>query len=483
MIVVLLSLAVALTLLEPLSFVPTLSAAWAGPAIAAYLVVAAVIAAANTTWSLREAVRGSFLSPRALRRHRLGGVLGQVYLVGGLAGVLLAGYRTAIVGTPTLMGVPLVGTLLAWAPFAAALLMTWVLEYPFYQTVRVQMAAVSPAGAAAVRVWTLEEYVLYNVRHHLLFVAVPVSLMVLVGDVLRLWVCPLLPAAAADIVLPAGSLAGAGAVFVVSPAILVRIWRTSPLPSGRLRDDLAALCRRMRLGYRDILIWHSGGAIANAAMMGLIGPIRYVLLSDALLANLDERSIRAIFAHEAGHIRHHHIFYSVLFALAATGLCAAVAQQAAAWMNWGDDAALAIMLPLLAAAWVFGFGWISRRFERQSDVTGVRFAGQDPADDPSPPSAPPPADLPITPVGVAVFCHALHRVALLGSIPMAQRNWRHGSVASRIAYLMFPRAGGSAHPVDRQVRLVKVALWVALAAAVAANAFQFFYLPAPPGPS
>ncbi|MCJ7544234.1 MAG: M48 family metallopeptidase [Phycisphaerae bacterium] len=484
MIVVLLSLVVVLTLLEPLSSAPALPAWWAGPAVAAYLVLAAGIAAGHTAWTVRTAADGALLSRRALKRRHLAGLGGQVYLVGGLAGVLLAGYRTAIMTCPTVTAVPLLPVLLAWAPFVAALLITWVLEYPLYRAVRLRSTALAGAGAPALRVWTLREFVAYNLRHHVLFVAVPVGLIIFIGDALHLWLGPLLPEAVADVVVLAGSLVGTGAVFVIAPAMIVRIWRTSPLPPDRLREELEGLCRRLRLRYRDILIWHSGGAIANAAMMGLIGPIRYVLISDALLDNLDRRCVRAIFAHEAGHIRHHHIFYSVLFGLAAAGLCGAVAQQAAVWMGGGDEAATGLMVVLLAAAWAGGFGWISRRFERQSDVMGVCLAGEDASPQAPPQDASGPGDLAVSPEGVAVFCHALHRVAQLNGISPVQRNWRHGSVASRIAYLMSPRApDGPGQAIDRQVRLIKVALWLALGVAAAANVVQYFWLSPSGGPA
>jgi STE24 endopeptidase len=479
MIVVLLSLAVALTMLEPLPWVPSASARWAVPAIAIYLMLAAALAAGHTFVALRAADQGGSPSRPAARRRRRIAMAGQMYLVAGLAAVLLAGYRTAIVTAAVLRNLPLVPVLVAWAPFVVALLLTWMLEYPLYRVVRLR-SAVAAAPAAAMRIWTLREFVLYNVRHHLLFVAVPVGLIILIGDVLRLWVCPLLPEAAAGTVLLAGSLVGAGAVFVVAPAMIVRIWRTSPLPPGCLRDELETLCRRLHVRYRNILIWHSGGAIANAAMMGLIGPIRYVLVSDALLDHLDERRLRAIFAHEAGHICHHHIFYSVLFALAATGLSGALAQQAAVWTGAGEDAGLLFLLPLLGAAWVVGFGWISRRFERQSDVMGARLAGEELSAPAAAGGAAAPADLPVTPEGAAVFCHALHRVAQLNGISPAQRNWRHGSVAWRISYLLSPFSPrGERHPIDRQVRWIKIALWVALVAAAASNLILFFW----PGPA
>ena len=47
-------------------------------------------------------------------------------------------------------------------------------------------------------------------------------------------------------------------------------------------------------------------------------------------------------------------------------------------MGWGDDAALVLMVaPAGRRRGPGGFGWISRRFERQSDVMGARLAGEE----------------------------------------------------------------------------------------------------------
>ncbi len=476
LIVVLLGLSVTLAVLtEPLGL-PWEPQPWqAGPAAAVYLAAVAAIAAANTLLTLRAlGTADPAVAAAAARRHRTVAAMNHALLIVGSAGVVLLGYGALVVDVLRLADVPLAAALAAWLPFTAALLMMWALDYPVYRAMRLRTVA-AEAGTPPAAVWSLGEYLLFNSRHHLLLVIVPVSMIVFAHDALWLYLYPHLPAAAADATLMIGSLASAGAVFLVAPAIIVRIWRTSPLPAGDLREQLEGICRRMKLRYRDILIWHSGGVVANAAVMGLAGRIRYILLSDALLANLDGPAVRAIFAHEVGHIRYHHILHSVVFAVASAGLCAAVADPLAAALGWDYAMAEGVFLLLLAAAWGLGFGWVSRRFEWQSDATAAYLADRSEAD---PPPADdtgqlPPADAEgrITMRGAMVFAGALQRVARLNGIAMHQRNWRHGSIASRIAHVMY--LGETAAPLEKlnaAVRRVKLALWLALVAAVAAVA-------------
>src|SRR6185436_21061634 len=74
-------------------------------------------------------------------------------------------------------------------------------------------------------------------------------------------------------------------------------------------------CRRIGLRYREILLWHTHGMAINAAVMGFVGPLRYILVSDALLETMDEEEIEAVFGHEAGHVRHYHLQFFMLFVM------------------------------------------------------------------------------------------------------------------------------------------------------------------------
>lgn len=428
------------------------------PALAAYFAVAVAAGALRTSLSLRALARAGEASAAALRRHGVLSSVTQAWLVFGLAGVILLGYAQWVVHGLGLDRVPLLTEAALLLPFLAALVLDWLLEYPFYRAVRLHMAARQPYEGPPVRPgWTLREYLEYNLRHNVLFVAAPVGLILLASDLVAL-AEPLLPASMAKAAVGLASAACSAAVFVLAPALIIRVWRTTRLPEGLLREALLHSCRQLRLKVRELLLWQTGGMIINAGVMGLIAPVRYVLLTDALLEQMDRRQVMAVFAHEAGHILSHHLFYSVLFAMSSVSLCGLAGELAAERLGWSQMAAQAGSMALLAAVWAVAFGWISRRFERQSDVIGAWASGPMGAS----------ADGRITTEGAAVFGSALQRVAELNGIPLRQRKWRHGSIASRVEYIFgLSLRGGTREEIDRVVRRIKAGLWVAVAVTAA----------------
>lgn len=462
MLIVLLAFLTVLVLLEqPAVLQPPPQAAWTLPAaLAGYLLVIAATVGANTFWSLRTLRRqGDRAWSLAGRRHRILWLAAQGWMIAGLAGLVVAGLGHWVLTGHLLGRLPLAAELTALAPFLAALLLSWACDYPFQRAVRAGIISRLGQGAR-VGIWSFRQYLDYNIRHHLLFVAVPICLIVAATDALRLYLCPLLPAQAADQAALIGSIVLAGAVFLISPLLIVRIWRTHPLPAGELRDHLEATAAALKLRYRDILVWQSGNTVANAGMMGLIGPLRYVLLTDTLLANLDSRGVQAIFAHEAGHIIHHHIAYSAIFAVAVMGICGAAGEALAARVDVSPWWAQGLTVGLLVPSWAWGFGWVSRLFERQSDVTAAALAGGDVQASWK--------DQPITQLGATTFAMALQRVAQLNGTGPYQWNWRHGSIARRVGYVLWLcSTGGSPADAGRPVRRIQAVLLAALAVVVA----------------
>jgi Zn-dependent protease with chaperone function len=423
------------------------------PAAVLYLAGAVALGAFRTALSLRAIARRPDLPAGGSRGTRVLGVLGQLWLVAGMGGVILAGYGQWVLYDLRLGRIPLAGEMSVLVPFLAALLIGWLLDYPLYRVIRLRVAQQQvPAGRQPRRPWTRREYLDYNLRHQVLFVAVPLGLVVLATDLLRL-LGPVLPEWIADWVVQGGAFLCAVGVFLVAPALIVRVWRTARLPEGPLRKDLLASCRDMKLNCRELLLWRSGGVIANAGVMGLIGRVRYVLLSDGLLEGMSEWEVKAVFAHEAGHILSHHLFYSMLFALSSATLCTAAADVIVHLAHLGPEwAGEIITLGLLGLAWAFGFGFISRRFERQSDVIAAWSCG---------PQGPR-GDGQISNEGAAIFARSLEHVAYLNGLSPGQWNWRHGSIAGRVAYVIWlGSTGGTRAGIDRVVRRIKWALWAA----------------------
>lgn len=304
--------------------------------------------------------------------------------------------------------------------------------------------------------WTLTQYLVFNLRHQLLIVAIPMTILMLVFDRTRgmeSWIS-----------VSALSVTAA-TVFLLAPLLLRYIWSTERLPDGPLRSRLENLSARINLGFRDILVWRSGGMVVNAAVMGLLGPLRYVLLSDAMLTSMTENQINAVFGHEAGHVKHRHIQFFVLFGILGTLIVSGIMEVA---LRWGDRAAVLNLdeVSLIGFAgtvlvWGVGFGWISRRFERQADLFGARCATppredcRQPCSVHDPGHAPPGDTYRVCASGAQMFVSALDRVSVLNGIPKQERSWRHSSIASRIA-LLSRLAGDPAGARRFQRRIVAI---------------------------
>jgi len=409
-----------------------------------------------TVWlGLRRLMRPAGPAGEPGRAVRLISVATQVYLVAVLAGLMLAGWGGLINQRLALQRIPLLGKALALGPFVAALVVHWWAVYPLERALRLRLRAQTALnGEAPLPVWSRRQFVAFNVRHHLLFVAVPAAMIFLALDL----PAALGASAKADMV----ALVAAAGVLVMAPTVIVWIWRTRPLPAGTLRQRLDDYCRRIGLTYRQLLVWDTGGVVVNAGVMGLLRPVRYVLLSDALLGRLDADAVESVFAHEAGHVIHHHIGYLVLFTTGVLLVCATASEAAARALGLPGDWAEGAGLLAAAVAWLPLFGALSRRFERQADVFAAAAGGDGP-------------DAPLTGEGVARFTNALLAIGRLNGISPRQRNFRHGSIRRRLDYLLELSAGGcSAADVDATVARIKVGIWVLLGVGTAAAALLTF---------
>jgi STE24 endopeptidase len=422
---------------------------------------------------------------RQLDRHPEQPSLGQAAFSRGLVllqGLLLACHGGLLVctnwmplceRTPVIGTWPLVSGVLAILPFLLSVMLSWLALYSADRAVRQIALEVYLFRGKPVRpVWSLAHYLLYNLRHQVLFVLIPMLLILGAHDVAMRYERPLerltgMPYAS-DLLVGLAAFV----VALITPAILRHVWVTQRLPAGPLRDRLTYLAAKLRLRCREILVWRTGGMIVNAAVMGVVAPLRYVLITDGMLEQMDDTKIEAVFGHEAGHVKRHHILFFLMFAFISG--CAATIFSLQTFRLARRDYALFQWLAtafglLLAVKWGVVFGWISRRFERQADVYGVRtlaLSGM-PCALPCALHAAPgnPGGAPLTGALCAtaahVFADALHEVALLNGIRPEARSWRHSSIASRSQFveelaLHPPRA----RRFERRVNLIKAGIFV-----------------------
>jgi STE24 endopeptidase len=382
--------------------------------------------------------------------------------------------------TPLVGEWPVVPGVIALVPFLLSIVLVWISVYPADRAIRQIAVELYLFRSKPLHpVWPLGQYLQYNFRHQVLFILVPMLLILAAHDVILIYYRRIFELTgiryAADMLLGLSALA----VAVIAPEILRHVWVTQRLPDGPLRDRLLHLARLLRLRFRQVLVWRSGGMVVNAAVMGVIAPLRYVLITDAMLEQMEDAKIEAVFGHEAGHVKRHHIAFFLMFAF-VSGCAITIFSLRTQSMSQNPDPGvraeyqiLATLLGiLLLAKWGLLFGWISRKFERQADVFGVRTLAltglpclqpcHAHAANPRPARRPGPR-APLCATAAGIYADALYEVARLNGIRPAARSWRHSSIASRSLFLQ-----QLAHDPARVRRFERTVLWIKIAIFVAA---------------
>ncbi len=399
--------------------------------VAIFLAGLAALVGLMAAWGRRVGRRGGHRAGRFLR----GMATARLGLVAWFAaGLFYLGWGQVVTGLerrwlPWPAGLAeapglIVGTLpvlLAWAGLVAA-------RHPVERAARERSILERlDAGLPVYHSPGVGAFVASNLRLGLGFTLAPILAVLVLRDAAQigLWLRHAPPPGWLDAAAAFGPVA---VVFVLAPELLRRVLPTRPLPAGHLRSRLEAMCGRTGMRYRNILLWDTGHGMGNAAVMGVIPQVRYILLSDLLIETMSDRQIEAVFAHEVGHVRHRHMAWYVAFVVGLTMLLAGPGDR----LGRAADAAVASLVPAIPAAageWVvglgslglglLGFGLLSRRFERQADVFAARTmqAEVQPAE----------GSTFVGEGGAALFASALARVAQINGIPLvARRSWSDG---------------------------------------------------------
>ena len=322
----------------------------------------------------------------------------------------IAGWGQAIREDGGLAVIPLIDEVLILWPVLWPMLMSWALFYRVEQTLhRLSNFPFPPMS--------LKEYLVYQVRLQWLLILVPLLGMLAYDDLFRLCFPPENETAASDWQWAGPMLMMLGGF----PFLMRYVWPTHRLPSGALRQRLEIACRRMKVEVREFLVWGTGRRISNAAVVGLFRWQRFVLFSDLLIAHLNDEELESVLAHEAGHVRHHHLLlrllavFSPVFLLAWFDAFAPVPllDSLSHFATWSWPFLLLMLLLLLISfpLLLLTFAAYSRRLETQADW----FACQA--------------------TSAACFISSLEKVAQLNGLPLHRHDWQHGSIAVRIAWL------------------------------------------------
>ncbi len=271
-------------------------------------------------------------------------------------------------------------------------------------------------------------YLGLQARHHLLFL-LPAMLLLIAHDGVFLLVPALKQSEHGFLMALVGIVLLALALLLI-PLFLRLFLGLRSLPDGPLRDRLLATADRLGFRISDILVWNTRRGVANAMVTGVVPWLRYVVFTDHLLQELTEDEIEAVFGHEVGHMKHHHMFFYMVFILGSLMLLGGLWSAGDRWLqslempDWVSsilDAAtwhtvsIWFILAVVAGYMLLVFGWLSRRCERQADVFGCKTASP------------------------TVFVSALEKVADLNGIPRECPGflswWQHSTIADRIGFI------------------------------------------------
>ncbi|MGB0714827.1 MAG: M48 family metallopeptidase [Phycisphaerae bacterium] len=363
-----------------------------------------------------------------------------------------------------------VGDLIVLVPYLLSLVLVWVVTFPLENELRLR----ENDSADAVG-WRLGQFLDFHLRHFVIVIVVPMTFILLASGWANGYEDSLSTMMGTKMAPNIIVGLAAALVYLVFPLMLRFIWRMESLPRGEMRTRLEQLCERIDLRCRDILVWKSDGVMINAAVMGLVPQVRYVLLSDALLSTMSNAQVEGVFGHEAGHIRKRHIHLFLLFAFLGwlvTGIFVEGLSILALQFAWTSETVTTgiqlVGLLITVLFWAWGFGMLSRRFERQADLFGARCitaavtdcgracsVHQSSTSAETDPREPAEESDRVCAAGASVFASALDRVSRLNGIPQDEWHWRYDSIGDRIRFLHATSGDpGLAESFESRLRMV-----------------------------
>lgn len=157
------------------------------------------------------------------------------------------------------------------------------------------------------------------------------------------------------------------AVYVIYPAVFSWVWSVRPLPPGPLREQLLQVVQESRIALSNIGVIqgnHPERMVASAT--GILPWFRQVCLHEDFIRNHSPEQVRAVFAHELGHLYHNHLAVQWVLSIATASLSAA-AMFATKALFPDTMSAFVLRSLLFTAVTMTIVAWVSRRNELVAD--------------------------------------------------------------------------------------------------------------------
>lgn len=313
---------------------------------------------------------------------------------------------------------------------------------------------ISPIISSRAWVWS-------QLRHNVLLLLIPITLLLTwseASDRFPSWLAAFQyvdAAAFASKCTGVLQFVGAAIILVLTPLLLRLLWDTVRLGPGELSDSVKKISAQYRVRLSGPWIWRTYGQVANAAILGMLHPFRYLLLTDALLERLSLQQVQVVIAHEVAHVRQRHLPWlagATISSVLASAWIVELILRATPIAN--QDQAQATMLASIACMLIgfLVFGAVSRRFEWQADAFALAHITAAASFSRTTSGIVEPAD-------AQLVANTLGSVARLNGMNTQAFTWRHGSIADRQRRVLSNVGKRITNlPINRQVSIIK---WIA----------------------
>ena len=243
-------------------------------------------------------------------------------------------------------------------------------------------------------------------------------------------------------------------LVVFLPPFIKSWWGCRPLPQTEKKEGVVNFLKHTGFKYRNIVTWPIlEGQIMTAGVMGLLPRFRYILLTESLLNVLSEDELKAVMAHEIGHIKYKHIIFYVVFLMGymviSFGLfdvffyLMAMQPWLFGLLTSQNEVEVGIFYSIFSLPFILSIvlyfryimGFFMRNFERQADLFSAQLLGK-----------------------AEPIIMSLEKIAHASGQNRFHPSWHHFSIAERIEVLR--RYSQNPHIIKRHSKKLVLSLGV-----------------------